>query len=165
MSQPKPQPNPWLNKYSILDDADQNSLEADAAVNEFKLGMPKDQAESKAHQDYLKQHALKVAAHHLQGIRVANASNAEEAAKMHGKAFEAAMKHAGLSTDKVPPEVQALVDASKPIYNYKSHPADAFFLPKDEEGNPNSKPDEPHADNARIKAVIDGLGKLKELLS
>ena len=161
----KPQPKPWLNKYPVLDDADHNSLEADAAINEFKLGMPKDQAEASDHKDYLKQHALKVAAHHLQGIRVANASNAEEAAKMHGKAFEAAMKHAGLSTDKVLPEVQALVDSSKPLYNYKSHPADAFFLPKDDEGKPNTKPEEPHADNARIKAVIDGLGKLKDLLS
>jgi hypothetical protein len=40
-----------------------------------------------------------------------------------------------------------------------------FFLPKDEEGKLDKNPKEPHPENAKIKQVLEGLDKLKGLLS
>ena len=156
---------PWLDKYPVLKDEDHNALESDAAINEFKLGMPKDQAEDQAHKDYLKQHAIRAAAHHLHGMRVATAANDEEAGKAHSTAYEAALKHAGLASGKIPKEVEeAIKKEPSKLYSYKGHPADTFFLPKDEKGKVSTKGDEPHIDNSKVKAVIEGLGKLRELL-
>lgn len=162
----KKESKPWLGKYPVLQDEDHHALEADSAINEFKLGMSKDRAEDQAHRDYLKQHALKAAAHHLQGMRVSMAANDEEAGKAHSTAFDAALKHAGLPSGKVPKEVEDLIskEPSK-LYSFKSHPADTFFLPKDEKGNVETKGEEPHIDNSKVKAVIEGLGKLKDLLA
>lgn len=157
----------WLDKYPVLDENDHPSLEATAAINELKNGMPREAAESQAHTDYLKQHAIKAMAHHLLGSKAALAVGNEEAAMQHGKCYEEAAKHSGYGLDRVPEEVQEIIKSKKysKIYGHKPHEADMFFLPKDEEGKLDKNPKEPHPENAKIKQVLEGLDKLKGLLS
>jgi hypothetical protein len=157
----------WLDKYPVLDEADHPALEASAAIKELRQGLPKEEAESAAHNDYLKQHAVKAMAHHLLGSKAALAVGNEEAAMQHGKAYAEASKHSGYGLDEVPDEVKDIIKSGKysKIYNHKPHEADVFFMPKDEEGKVDKKPKEPHSDNVKIKQVLEGLDKLKTLLN
>ena len=157
----------WLDKYSVLKPEDADMLEAASAAHEFKNGLSREAAESAAHADYLKGHALNAMAHHLLGSKAALAVGNEEAAMQHGKGYEEAAKHSGYGLDKVPDEVKAIVNSKKHsnLYKHKAHEADVFFMPKDETGKADTKAAEPHLDNAKIKTVIEGLDKLKGLLA
>ena len=163
----KKEAKPWLDKYDVMSEEDHPALEAAASVHEFRNGLPKEQAEAKAHGDYLRGHAIQAMGHHLLGSKAALAVGNSEAAMKHGKAYEAAAKHAGAGLDKVPDEVLEVIKSGKlsGIYNHKSHAADDFFLPKDEEGRVDKDPAEPHKDNAKIKQVLEGLDKLKGMLA
>lgn len=156
----------WLDKHSILKEEDIPSLEASAAIHQFRHGKDQDQAELDAHKDYLKDHAIKAMAHHLMGSKAALAVNNEEAALQHGKAYEAAAKHAGFDIGKVPDEVLEAIKNGQhhKLYKFKTHDADQFFLPKDEEGKLDTKPEEPHPNNNNVKKLLDGLAKFKDLL-
>jgi hypothetical protein len=157
---------PWLDKYEVLSEDDHPALEAAAAIQEMRNGLPKEQAEAKAHDDYLRKHAIQAMGHHLLGSKASLAVGNSEAAMKHGAAYEAAAKHAGVGLDKVPDEVLEVIKSGKlsGIYNHKSHAADGFFLPKGEDGKVDKNPEKPHKDNEKIKKVLEGLDKLKGML-
>lgn len=163
----KPQTKPWLDKYDVLSEDDHPALEAAAAVHELRNGLPKEEAEAKAHGDYLRNHAIQAMGHHLLGSKAALAVGNSEAAMMHGKGYEAAATHAGLGLDTVPDEVLDVIKSGKlkSIYNHRSHEADHFFMPKDENGKVDKKIEAPHKDNDKIQKVLEGLDRLKGLIS
>jgi len=122
----------WRNVYETLKPEDHDQLEANSAINEFRGGLPKEEAESKAHQDYLKNHAMDSAAFHYIGMRCATAAQHEPAAKKHGAAYSLAMKHLGLNPLDAPPKeiLDRVKDVEKSPYKFSAHAADSFFEPK-----------------------------------
>jgi hypothetical protein len=122
----------WRDVYPVLAPEDHDRLEANAAVHEFRGGHSKEEAESKAHQDYLKDNAINAAAHHYLGMRASVAANHSTAAKKHGAAYTLAMQHLGYNPLEAPPQdvLDRTKDLEKSPYSYKPHQADSFFEPK-----------------------------------
>jgi len=121
----------WRDRFDTLAPEDHDSLDANAAVHEFRGGLPKEHAESKAHGDYLRNHALDAAAHHYLGMRAATVANHSAAAKQHGFAYGLAMNHLGYSPTETPPkELLDRIKAAKGPYKFSDHKADGFFVPK-----------------------------------
>jgi hypothetical protein len=122
----------WRNTYPVLALEDHDLLDTNSSVKEFRGGLSKEQAESEAHKDYLKNHAIDSAAHHLLGMRASTATGHEPAAKRHGQAYSLAVKHLGLNPTDTPSK--EILDRAKNIeknpYSFKAHQADGFFVPK-----------------------------------
>lgn len=119
----------WLDRHRILDPEHVSELETNAAVNEFHRGMPREEAERAAYEEYTKRHRLKAAAFHLLGMKSAQASGAEEEARKHYLLYDQHLKSIGLdSPGTVPPEVEAAMrgDDHKAPYRFRSHGADVF---------------------------------------
>ncbi len=148
--------NKWLDKYNILDPADADGLEINAAQHEFRGGLPREQAEQKAHEQYLKNHALDSAAYHYLGMRAALAAQHQTAAKQHGAAYTLAMKHLGLNPlDRPPQEIlERVKDVDKSPYKFSAHKADDFFVPQIPELTEDEK------EKAKTQELIDKLKAL-----
>lgn len=148
----------WLGRFPVLHEDHLPDLEARAAVHEFKHKLPRDVAEDKAHQDYMKDQALEAAAHHLLGIRAAHAAGHDEAAQQHGEAYAGALKHAGFDPMQTPPqEVLDRVKAARPkVYSFKAHAADQLFTPQ---------PSEADAADQHIRQLLDKLQQLRSGLN
>ena len=120
--------------HPILKDSDYDALETAAALKEFGGGTPRSQAENEAYKEYKRNQHLAASAHHLRGMRMAQAGGDLDEAIMHGQAYGHHMDAAGLDPmDQVPDEVKGLLEAEdKPKqYRFKAHQADAFLLPKE----------------------------------
>ncbi len=128
----------WLGKHPVLDEDHHASLEAAAAEKEFRHGKPRDQAESEAHADYLKDKALDCAAHHYVGIKTAHAGGNMSAAKKHGAQFVAAMEAAGEDPHTMPgPKLMDRIQQAKAkVYSFKTHEADHLFPAQEVEESP-----------------------------
>ena len=124
----------WQDRYEVLAPEDNDALETKAAIHEFRGGLPKEQSEEKAYEDYLKDKALDSSAHHYIGMRAATASHHEPAAKKHGTAYTAAMKHLGYNPLEAPPKevLDRAKDIEKNPYKFTPHKADGFFETKEE---------------------------------
>jgi hypothetical protein len=148
----------WNKRFPILDESHQHDLDARAAVNEFKNRLPRQVAEERAHKDYMREHAIAAAAHHLLGVRASHASGHDEAAAKHGEAYAGAMKAAGLDPFGAPHEdILNHIKANKPeVYSFKAHPADQLFTPEHRE------PDEA---DTHIQKLLEGLGSLRQRLT
>lgn len=144
------QPQVWLNRFPVLDAEHVPGLEAGAAAHEFRNGLPREQAEARAHEDYLKERALDAAAHHLVGIRAAHGAGDDHAARQHGDAYAAAMQAAGHNPFSPPPGVvlDRVKDARSKLYSFKAHPADSLFA---------APAAEPDPADARIAALLERL--------
>jgi hypothetical protein len=122
----------WRDRYPVLVLEDNDLLDTNSSVKEFRGGLSKEQAEAEAHKDYLKNHAIDSAAYHLLGMHAATAANHESAAKKHGQAYSLAVKHLGLNPTNTPSK--EILDRAKNIeknpYSFKAHQADGFFVPK-----------------------------------
>jgi hypothetical protein len=93
--------------------------------------MPRKDAERAAYEGYLKEHHTKAAAHHLRGLRAAQASGDDSEARLHGEAYHHHLTRLGHdSLDETPPEVAALTEAEDRgrHYKFKSHPSDRLLL-------------------------------------
>src|SRR4051812_38087824 len=96
----------WMGR-PILNEEHGHDLERRAAINEFHRKQPRAEAEQAAHDDYVREHRQKAAAHHLQGMKAAQASGAHEDAKKHWMLYDTHLKALGLdSVGAVPPEIQ-----------------------------------------------------------
>lgn len=119
----------WLGR-PILDPEDAQHLERDAALNEFGKGMDRSSAEGKAHEDYVKRKHEEAAAHHLAGLKHAEASKDEEAAQKHSMMYELHCKKLGHESVGTPdPNVQAIADKGQKV-KFKPNKADALVLEK-----------------------------------
>jgi hypothetical protein len=154
----KQPPKKWLDRYDVLDEDHHNDLEARAAVHEFRGKMPREEAESRAHSDYLRERAYDAAAHHLVGVRAAHAAGHMQAAQQHGMAYQAAMEAAGEDAHKPPPPpvLDRLKDTKLKVYTFKNHPADQFFPAQQEAAS-----DEDHALSSKVEKLRALSAQLK----
>jgi hypothetical protein len=151
------QPKPWLGKYDVLDEEHHGDLDARAAVHEFRNKLPMEEAQAKAHGDYLRDHALRAAAHHLVGTRAAHAAGNMETAHKHGAQYVAAMEAAGEDPRAQPPKevLDHVKDAKMKLVTFKSHPADRFFPVAEDEATD---------DDAEMAGKLDKLKQVSAQL-
>lgn len=117
----------WLGR-PILDPEHSADLETRAAIHEFHNKLPRSEAESKAHEDYMKDQRERAAAHHLAGMRAANAVGDKESARKHWLMYDTHARALGHdSIGAVPHEVEAKMEAEpSKLYRFKAHKADIF---------------------------------------
>jgi hypothetical protein len=152
------EPVRWRDHYNVLAPEDTDALESAAGILEFRGGLPKEQAEGKAHTDYLRNHALDSAAYHYLGMRAAVAAKHMTAAKQHGQAYTLAMRHLGLGPTDAPPKeiLDRIQDTDKSPYKFSAHKADEFFTPQLPETEPEDKE---KAKTQELLAALKSLGK------
>lgn len=121
----------WLGHYSIVDADHVHRLETMAAINEVGKKMPRAEAESQAHKQYMREQLIEAASHHLAGLKASQGAGDQDSMKRHGLMYSLAMK--GLGHDPLaepPPEVmEHLKHQPQSVYKFKAHPADAFAMP------------------------------------
>jgi hypothetical protein len=109
-------------------------LDRDAALHEFDGKLPRHEAEDKAYGEYKHQTHAKAAAHHLQGIKLAEAAGDNREGRKHGLMYQLHLKQLGHEpVGPVPKEVQQHLDAASgseghKFYNFKPHRGDIFVL-------------------------------------
>lgn len=122
-------------------------LDLDAAVNEFGLKMPREQAEDEAYHQYLYnpskgQHAL-AAHHHLAGMKAAHAAGDMDSARKHSLMYNMHAKALGHSPVDAARELASHIKEPAKVYRFKSHRGDAFAVnqsPAQENGVISSAP-------------------------
>lgn len=124
----------WANRFPIIHPDHADDLDLNAAVNEFGMKMPREQAEDEAYRQYLYhpqkgQHAL-AAQHHLAGQRAAEAAGDKEAARKHFMMYGMHAKALGHGeVGAVPKDIQHGLMSNPPkIYKFKAHRGDAFAV-------------------------------------
>ena len=119
----------WMGK-PILHPSHKDELEMAAAVNEFGKKMPRSQAEQAAYGDYVKKNRISAAAHHLSGMKAANATGDLESARKHGIMYNLHSKALGHeAVGPIHSDVAAhLNDNPSKVYKFKSHKGDLYAL-------------------------------------
>lgn len=122
-------PPQWLGR-PIVSPEHVRDLETRAAINEFHSRMPRAQAEAKAHEDYVRDQRELAAAHHLKGMRAAQAVGNHEDAQKHWMMYDLHMKGLGQqSIGPVTPEIEKrMLEDQKPVYKFKAHKGDLYAL-------------------------------------
>jgi hypothetical protein len=122
----------------IVAEAHVPELEHRAAILEFQDGLTRDDAEHQAHQEYLQDHHRQAAAHHLRGLRAAQASGDPSEARKHGLSYGLHLQALGHDEfDAVPKEIQdlAAADDRHGHYKFKAHRSDRLLLDDHQEGD------------------------------
>lgn len=121
----------WLGR-PILDAAHGNDLEQRAAIHEFGPNrLPRHAAEEQAHKEYVREQRLTAAAHHLNGMKAAQAVGDMESARQHGMMYELHTKACGLDPMAPPShEVTSKLRGETPpkVYRFKAHNGDLYAL-------------------------------------
>lgn len=123
-----------------------NDLDREAAMHEFGNKLPRGEAEEKAYGDYRKDQHARAAAHHLQGMKAAQASGNMDEARKHGILYDQHMKGLGheSSIGHVPSSVSRYVaEDDKGPYKFKAHSGDRFVLDKSEDTMADTKTKQP----------------------
>jgi hypothetical protein len=124
-------PPQWLGR-PILHDEHIQDLETRAALGEFHHKLPRGEAEARAHDDYVKEHRERAAAHHLAGMKASMATGNHEDARKHYAMYDLHLKALGKEAiGAVPPEVEKRMleeHGSKPLYRFKAHKGDLYAL-------------------------------------
>ena len=128
-------PPRWLGR-PIVDPHHANVLERNAAAHEFLHGHRREDAERKAHEDYLKEFHEKAAGHHLQGMKIAQAAGEPNHAHKHRLLYDLHMKALNLDPmAAVPAQIQAHAEQNPgraTFYKFHPHKGDLFlFEPKE----------------------------------
>ncbi len=119
------------NKRPILSQDDIPDLEHASALYEFEQGIPREDSEGLAYAAYKAKHHKQGAAHHLRGLRAAQAAGDSDEAQKHGVAYALHLAELGHDPmDAVPDEIKALTegDGLKTQYRFKAHGADHFLV-------------------------------------
>jgi hypothetical protein len=130
-AKPKKELPSWKGK-TIAKPEDAQDLESHAALLEFKHKMGREDAEHSAHHEYAKKKHLEGAAHHLTGLKAAQATGSHSEAQKHSLIYKLHLE--ALSMDPmgpVPDEVKALVKDSDKFYKFKPHKNDALLFKND----------------------------------
>ena len=119
----------WLGR-SILSEDDTNDLERRAAIHEFDKKMPRQKAEEAAYVDYMTDRRREAAAHHLRGLKVAQAAGDMEAARRHSVMYGLHLKALGGNPyDAPPPEVTRMAEQGQAKhYKFKASPGDYYAV-------------------------------------
>jgi hypothetical protein len=131
---------PKWGQRRVVSEAHLPDLEHHAAMLEFGEGYDRDSAERQAHADYLRNHHINAAAHHLQGLRAAQANGDVDEAQKHGTMYGLHLQRLGADPlDGVPDEVRNLLTNKerKSIHKFKAHKADQLLLKEEESDESN----------------------------
>lgn len=125
----KPSSTPLLfaGKYPMADASHHDELQTSAAINMLQGGMPKEQAEVKAHDDYVKKQRTDALHYHAAGMKAATAIGDMDSAKKHGAMFSLHRKALGDNPVGAPP-AKAPGVSSSPKMKFKAHPGDHFAV-------------------------------------
>jgi hypothetical protein len=147
--------NDKWNDRPINSPEDKQGLDAASAIYEFRYKLPRHEAEAKAHADYVREHAINSACHHLLGMRAAHAAGSDKAAKQHSEAYADAMAVLGHPAIDVPPRevVERLESMKAHVYKFSNHGSDKV-IPK--------RP-EPEQEN-NVDTYLDKIQKLRNRL-
>lgn len=104
------------------------SLDQAAAIYEFQHGIPKGQAEARAHADYVRKQRVEAASHHLQGARAAAAAGDMESARNHNAMYELHSKALGFEPASVHPDIVGHMLGNPGKYKFKAHRGDLFAV-------------------------------------
>jgi hypothetical protein len=110
-------------------------LDREAALSEFDGKMPRHEAEGKAYSEYKRTQHAKAAAHHLRGIRLAEAAGDNREGRKHGLMYQLHLQALGHEPiGPVPKEVEQHSqgdgsEGSHKVYSFKAHRGDIFVLP------------------------------------
>src|SRR6185312_13852134 len=121
----------WAGRAIAAHDHGQQ-LDLDAAVNEFGLKMPREQADDEAYKQYLYhphtgQHA-QAAFHHLAGMKAAHAAGDKEAALNHSLMYNLHAKALGMTPVDAARELSSHIKQPPKVYKFKAHRGDAFAV-------------------------------------
>lgn len=129
----------WLGK-PIFEQAHAADLERAAAILEFGHGLPREEAEKRAHEQYRTDHHAKAAAHHITKMKAARATGSFDAAAQHSTLYTMHLKALGKSPfDGVPPEVQAHINdlpTGTELAEFAPHGADMYLLHEEPKTTP-----------------------------
>lgn len=122
----------WAGRYPIAAHDHSTQLDMDAAVNEFGLRMPREQAEDEAYRQYLYhpqrgQHA-QAALHHLRGMKAAHAAGDMNTARDHSLMFNLHAKALGKQPHEVARDLQSQMQNLPAMTKFKAHRGDAFAV-------------------------------------
>lgn len=116
----------WYGK-KVLKQSDVDGLELSAAHKEFVEGASREDAEEAAYQEYTQKQHQAAAAHHLRGMRAAQASGDLSEAALHGEGYYRHMHALGHDPiEQVPDDIKNLVESEEKTkhYKFKPHAAD-----------------------------------------
>lgn len=159
----------WMGK-PIVNESHHGDLEQRSAIHEFSNKMPRADAEARAYEEYVTDHRQRAMAHHLDGLRAAEAVGDKESAFRSWLLYDMHAKALGLdSVGPVAPEVQKHVDAEdkKSRVKFKAHPADIFALQdhKEKESGQESGHDGPEAKKSEVELELEAIEDLSKSAS
>ncbi len=124
---------PQWSGRDIVDAQHAPDLDREAALHEFEGKMPRHEAEDRAYGDYKRRQHTEAAAHHLLGIKLAQAAGDQREARKHGLMYSFHVQHLGHDPiGPVPKEVEQHRHGSggppPKVYTFKPHLGDIFVL-------------------------------------
>jgi hypothetical protein len=117
----------FAGKYPMADASHHDELHTNAAINMLQGGMPKEQAEKKAHDDYVTKLRTDAVHYHAAGMKAATAIGDTDSAKKHAGMMQLHRKALGTNPIGAPPKPMAGM-ATAPKMKFKPHPGDHFAV-------------------------------------
>lgn len=117
------------NGHPVLDPEHVPALEQNAAINQFRDGLPQEEAEKKAYAEYTKTQRAEAGYHHLKSAKIALMSGDMETARKHGTLYQIHNQALGGSlVGPSHPDIQKLEKVpAEGKQKFKIHPADMFL--------------------------------------
>ena len=121
--------NKWLDKQ-VLHPDHVHELEKRAASLEFEEHIPRKAAETQAYREYRHDNHRKSSAHHLRGMKAAQAAGDGKAAAKHGAMFEQHMKALGHEPwSELPADVaKHMKTPEEEVHRFRAHQGDRFIV-------------------------------------
>lgn len=124
----------WMG-HPLLDPEHEHELHLAAALHEFQGGLPRNDAEKRALEDYRREHHARAAAHHFAGMKAGHATGNMDDAKKHHALYSLHVKALGEDPMGPVPEVVRKFHGSagtdkkqRPVYSFRGHDADEFLV-------------------------------------
>jgi hypothetical protein len=120
--------------HPTLEKEHEHELHLASALHEFQGGMPREQAEKRALEDYRREHHARAGAHHFSGMKASHAVGDMETAQKHHALYSLHVKALGEDPmGPVPESVRKYQGAGqdkkqRPVYSFKGHDADEFLV-------------------------------------
>jgi hypothetical protein len=134
MANDKSKRGSWMG-HPLIDQAHEHDLHLAAALHEFQGGMPRNDAEKRALEDYRREHHARAAAHHFAGMKAGHATGNMDDAKKHHALYSLHVKALGEDPMGPVPEVVRKYHGSagtdkkqRPVYSFRGHDADEFLV-------------------------------------
>ncbi len=117
----------FAGKYPLADAGHHDEVATNAALHMLKGGLPKEQAEKKAHDEYVTKLRTDAAHYHSAGMKAATAMGDTESAKSHAGMLQLHRKALGDNPIGALPSRQAGQSVA-PKMKFKPHPGDHFAV-------------------------------------